>query len=42
MDEVKISRDREYAVIDCADEAIGGVRLRISPEIRPCTQLVCS
>ena len=42
MDEVKISLDREYVVIDYADEAIGGMRLRIDPETRPCTQLVCS
>jgi hypothetical protein len=29
MDEVKISRDREDAVIEYADEAIGGMNLRI-------------
>ncbi len=33
MDEVKISRDREDAVIEYADEAIGGMNLRIGPEI---------
>jgi len=33
MDEVKISRDREYAFIEYADEAIGGINLRIGPEI---------
>jgi hypothetical protein len=33
MDEVKISRDREDAVIKYADEAIGGMNLRIGPKI---------
>jgi hypothetical protein len=33
VDEVKISRDREYAVIDYADEAIGDMQLHVGPEI---------
>ena len=33
MDEVKISRDRDDAVIEYADKAIGGMNLRIGPEI---------
>ena len=33
VDDVKISRDREYAVIDYADEAIGGMQLHVGPEI---------
>ena len=33
MDEIRISRDREYAVIDYADEAIGGMQLHVGPEI---------
>jgi hypothetical protein len=33
MDEVKISRDCGSAVVEYADEAIGGMNLRIGPEI---------
>ena len=33
MDEIKISRNREYAIIDYADEAIGGMQLHVGPEI---------
>ena len=33
MDEVKISRQGEYAIIEYADEAIGGTNLRVGPSI---------
>lgn len=39
LDEVRIERDGEYAVITFADDTIGGMNLKLGPEVQRMTDL---